>query len=90
MKRYAPVDLSAANRLATGHIRFALGREAFFKVLINFSHQIINLALEEVVRAGDFNMINHDALLRRQTLVQFIDISFRNYPVGGPVQQKPG
>ena len=80
--------LPPAFNLSWSKVRIVRGRKAFFKILVDLANHLFDLALEKMVCTGDFHMIDDNALLGREALVELVDIRFGNNTVGCPMQQQ--
>src|SRR4051794_15830514 len=68
----------------------ALDLEALVEISADRLHQRLDLAIEEMVGAGDDLLLDHDALLRFELLDKAADVLVGNYSVAIAVNNQPG
>src|SRR6478672_1043342 len=80
--------ICAASRLSGAGLAFDL--ETLVEIGADRLHQRLDLAVEEMVRAGDDLLLDDDALLRLQLVDEARDILRRNHDVFLAMHDQPG
>src|ERR1700733_8112279 len=81
LKVFLPMRFLHANRFTLRLKTLSHVSETHIEIRRDRLHQRLKLAIEEMIRAGDDLLIDHDALLRLELLDQRIDVFRRHYRI---------